>query len=168
MIIGGDMKQSYTHFGGTSAATPIVASCIIVLQSYYYSLTGKYMTSYEMRDLLVSTGTPQTGTKHIGPLPNMKNAIQEIDRMLNVTEIEINDGYILFPNPANDKVTIRSQSLSSSDTKIELLNINGSLISSHFFADNETYISLEGLSSGTYLIRISGGNNSVTKKIIKI
>lgn len=33
-IIGGDFNQQYTMFSGTSAATPIVASCVAVLQSY--------------------------------------------------------------------------------------------------------------------------------------
>jgi hypothetical protein len=91
--IGGDFDQNYTMFSGTSSATPIVASCVVVLQSYYHSLTGKYMTSKEMRDLLVDTGIPQGGSKHIGPLPNMKEAIIGIENLLDpcrwVTNISI-------------------------------------------------------------------------------
>jgi hypothetical protein len=33
------------------------------------------MTSKAMRNLLTFTGTPQTGNKHIGPLPNLMEAI---------------------------------------------------------------------------------------------
>ena len=168
--IGGDVNQGYTMFSGTSSATPIVASCVIVLQSYYYSLTGNYMTSQEMRDLLVNTGTPQTGSKHIGPLPNMKKAIEEIDNMLNIeiNEMRLTDIYTFFPNPAYDRITIKSQILPPFDTKIELLNVNGSLISIHIFTYNEAHISLEGLSNGIYIVRISGNDYSVSKKIIKM
>ncbi|MCL2290243.1 MAG: S8 family peptidase [Bacteroidetes bacterium] len=255
MQIGGDFNQNYTLFSGTSSATPIVASCVIVLQSYYYSLTGRYMTSKKMRDLLVFTGTPQTGNRHIGPLPNMKKAIEKIDNMLNfcepitdisvktnenclvtiswkapeniiypkyniykdnvlvaenytdtlyseiidleemlewcveticedenpekicmsneicklkVNEMELKDVYTLFPNPVYDRITVKSQILPSSDTKIELLNIYGSLISSHIFTDNEALISLEGLPNGIYFVRIFGNDSWITKKIVKM
>jgi hypothetical protein len=347
MQIGGDINQNYTMFSGTSSATPIVASCVIVLQSYYHSLTGKYMTSIEMRDLLVNTGIPQTGSKHIGPLPNMKEAIEEINNNIPIpcdpptgiaietdttclvtitwkspgsaidivyniykdniliaenytdtfyletidfekifewcietvcetgnsnkvcieneickldpvpcdpptgiaietdttclvtitwenpesaTGIAYNiykdniliaenyigtfyletidfekifewcieticetgnsskicieneicnldtvgikqykyDTYVLFPNPAYDKLTIKSQILPSPHTKVELLNANGLLISSHAFSDIEVYISLEGLPSGIYFVKISGKDYSISKKIVKI
>jgi len=168
MQIGGDLNQNYTMFSGTSSATPIVASCVIVLQSYYYSLTGEYMTSEEMRDLLITTGTPQTGNKHIGPLPNMRNAIKEIDDRLNICEPLIDDVYVFFPNPVYDKLTVKSKIVLPSDTKIELLNIKGSLISSHNFTGNETQISLESLPSGVYFVRILSNNYSSTKKVIKM
>ena len=82
--IGGDFNQSYTQFSGTSSATPIVASCVVILQSYYYQQTGKFLTGIELRNILVETGIPQGGNtlQHIGPLPNMRAAIQRIDSML--------------------------------------------------------------------------------------
>lgn len=81
--IGGDFNQYYTMFSGTSSATPIVASCVIVLQSYYYGLTGEYMTGEEMKTLLKETGKPQQSDleKPIGPLPNMKAAIQALQHL---------------------------------------------------------------------------------------
>ena len=339
--IGGDFNQNYTMFSGTSSATPIVSSCVIVLQSYYYSLAGEYMISQEMRDLLVDTGIPQGGSKHIGPLPNMKKAIEKIDSMFNffcepptdisietdetclvtiswknpegmtdmtfniykddvlvaenysdtvysetidfeevfewcietvcengqsekvcvsnekcympckpptdisietdetclvtinwktpegMTDItyniykddvlvaenysdtvysetidfeevfewcietvcengisekecagnelckvsinEIEDGlYTFFPNPAYNKLTVKSQILPLPDTKVELLNVNGSLISVYAFSDSEVQIPLEELPNGIYFIRILNGNHNYTKKIVKM
>ena len=60
VMIGGDFNQRYTNFTGTSAATPtpIVASCAVVLQSYYYSLTGNYISGIQIRSLLKATGIP--------------------------------------------------------------------------------------------------------------
>jgi hypothetical protein len=327
-------------FSGTSSATPIVASCVIVLQSYYFSLTGKYLTGKQMRDILVNTGIPQGGSKHIGPLPNMKNALEAIDnlqvclpptdlsietdetcvititwkhpenktdflyniykddilivenysdtsysetidfeevfewcvekvcfiensekvclqnepcndvcqpptalsietneeclvsifweRLENITdftfniyknealieenysdtsysetidfeemfewcietvcehgnsekkcitneicpvsihEINTNDIYTFFPNPMYDKLFIRSKTRPLPDAKIELLNVNGSVISVHNFTENEVIISLEGAPSGIYFINILNGNQQHTQKIIKM
>ncbi|MCL2074040.1 MAG: S8 family peptidase [Marinilabiliaceae bacterium] len=82
--INNDFNRGYTMFSGTSSATPIVASCVIILQSYWHSLTGEYLSSRDMRDLLVETGNPQLSqlTKPIGPIPNMKNAIEMINGMI--------------------------------------------------------------------------------------
>lgn len=91
-IIGDDPNQSYSLFSGTSAATPIVASCVIVLQSYYYSLTGSYMSNVGIRNLLVRTGIPQSlPERHIGPIPNMKAAIEEIQRTVCLMPINLEE-----------------------------------------------------------------------------
>ncbi len=72
-------NTSYTAvFGGTSAAAAIVAGAVAsfegVAKDRAYTLT-----SAEVRDALHSTGTKQdpTSAKHIGPLPNLENAIQD-------------------------------------------------------------------------------------------
>lgn len=86
--IGNDFNQGYTYFSGTSSATPIVASCTIILQSYYNALTGDYLNCDEIRKILIETGIPQGGdiTKHIGPLPNMETAIDGINEICkNIT-----------------------------------------------------------------------------------
>jgi len=82
--IGNDFNQAYTMFSGTSSATAIIAGCVVALQSYYYSMMGEYLTSREMRNLLVNTGIPQTQklSKQIGSFPNIQNAIIAIDDMI--------------------------------------------------------------------------------------
>lgn len=73
-----DGVNTYTDdFSGTSAATPMVASAVVAVQSWYKQHTGKVLSPVEMRKLLVETGTPQAdpANKHIGPIPNIRNAI---------------------------------------------------------------------------------------------
>jgi serine protease len=78
--LGGDVNQSYTSFfSGTSSASPIVAASVVSLQSYAVSSLGRRLTPLEMRSLLVDTGTPQGAGVHIGPLPNVVAAIQQLD-----------------------------------------------------------------------------------------
>ncbi len=78
---GGDWNQYYTGtFSGTSSASPIVTGAGACLQGYYMNNYGAVMTSDMIRDILVATGTPQTGdtTEHIGPRPDLQAAINAL------------------------------------------------------------------------------------------
>jgi serine protease len=74
---GGSLNQYYTaSFGGTSSASPIVASAAAILSSIAES-RGVVVTPRDMRTLLKSTGTAQQAglAGNIGPLPNLRAAI---------------------------------------------------------------------------------------------
>jgi hypothetical protein len=78
---GGDENQYYTYgFNGTSSASPIIAGSVTCLQGYYKATYGVPTTSDYIRDVLVSTGTPQTGntSEHIGPRPNLRAAMSNL------------------------------------------------------------------------------------------
>lgn len=74
----GKHLQYSNNFNGTSSATPIVAGAVAVAQSTFYRAKGRYMFPTEVRELLQSTGTPQRGLNNIGPLPDLRAAIDEI------------------------------------------------------------------------------------------
>lgn len=75
-INGNDKRQWYaTGFSGTSSASPIVTGAVMSIQGVRRARQLSYLDSREMRKLLRQTGTPQNGTKQIGPLPNLRAAI---------------------------------------------------------------------------------------------
>jgi hypothetical protein len=77
-------------FGGTSAATGIVAGVVACIQGFLKAIGRPPLSPAEMRDLLVATGTPQkdidwdgNGTvdpRHIGPQPNLRAAINALHK----------------------------------------------------------------------------------------
>ncbi len=74
------VKRRYTRsFSGTSGAGPIVVNALVAVQSYLKATGQAPYTSAQLRDLLRRTGTPQTGAKLIGPLPNVKAALLGIE-----------------------------------------------------------------------------------------
>ncbi|NSL85905.1 S8 family serine peptidase [Chitinophaga sp. Mgbs1] len=76
-LYNGGVNAGYTKdFSGTSSATPIVASAVISVQSWYKARTGKVLAPRKIRSVLISTGTAQGTGGHIGPLPNIKTAIE--------------------------------------------------------------------------------------------
>ena len=75
---GADADQWYTNnFGGTSGAAPIVAGAAAIIQSTRIEVGLPLLNSFDMRNLLMTTGTPQAigSTPNIGPLPDLRRAI---------------------------------------------------------------------------------------------
>lgn len=163
LAVGSDFNQNYTMFSGTSSATPIVASCAIVLQSYYQSLTGNYLTPAQMRNILVDTGIPQGAGGHIGPLPNMEPAIAMV-AALAVKNFEALQ-FVVFPNPANDQLTIVGNQLSAA-AKVSIVNSLGQLMYAGNIPANHT-LDIQNLTSGIYYVKLSDNGSTAVKKIIK-
>ncbi len=75
-VNGLDDNQWYTStFAGTSSATPIVAGAVAAIQGVQIENNNSVLDWAEIANLLKTTGTPQTGVKEIGPLPNLRAAI---------------------------------------------------------------------------------------------
>ncbi|GJM21785.1 MAG: hypothetical protein DHS20C15_17000 [Planctomycetota bacterium] len=76
---GGDKNQRYTStFNGTSSASPFVAAACAIVQSEAKAMFGVPLVPQQLRALLVDTGTAQGGGGHIGPLPDLKAALQAL------------------------------------------------------------------------------------------
>lgn len=163
---GGDFNQNYTNFSGTSSATPIVASCAIVLQSYYHGLTGNYLTSVQMRNLLKTTGIAQGTGGNIGQLPNMQAAIAQV----NVLSAQQNSNMVVFnvfPNPTKDNITINIQEDLADNAKVEIVNTLGQQVYSSSILMGNNEISVANFQSGLYFVKVINGNKSSVRKVIK-
>ncbi len=167
LIIGEDDNQSYnTNFKGTSSATAIVGGCVAVLQSYYHGLNGDYLTSIELRDILVNTGIPQGGGVHIGPIPNMKTAMNAINQILDVKTYGQEKFYVT-PNPASDFINIIfKENFSNNNIEVAIYNVLGQLVLSNNLITETSKIDIQELSNGIYILKLKIGTNQITKKII--
>lgn len=83
--------------------------------------------------------------------------------VLALDDHEIND-LILYPNPVKDVVTLSSVELIES---VGIHNAIGQLVYSASFNSNEVNLSLQNLSSGTYLLVVSSGNKTKKMKILR-
>ena len=78
-----DVRQRYTSiFGGTSSAASIVTGAVLSIQGIARAAGLPPLSPKGVRSLLVRTGTAQGGdrTEHIGPLPNLPAAVDELLR----------------------------------------------------------------------------------------
>lgn len=162
--INDDNNQTYAWFNGTSSATPIVASCAVVLQSYYHENTGDYLSGTELKNILKETGKAQ-GTDlegNIGPLPSMPEAIEALDIIMGLNSVERNT-FITYPNPVNDVLMIAGNF--SADAKTEVYNSLGQLV--YKAAAFEDRINFNDFSQGIYVIKITDHGKTESRKIIK-
>lgn len=128
---GDDWHQSYTaDFGGTSSASPIVASACVAIQSYAKEHLGRVLSPRELRDLLVRTGTPQDDAVAgaIGPLPNLRAAIEALGSTPEPEPHPQTDGAlvineILADPPAGFDATGDGSTSTTGDEFVELVNI---------------------------------------------
>lgn len=163
-ILGNDSNQKYTLFSGTSSATPVVASCVVILQSYYHSLTGEYLNSAEMIHILQSTGIAQGTGGNIGPLPNMQAAIAYIQTLSreNFTE---KPSFNVYPNPFENEINIVGFD-NPVNVKTEIYNAVGQKITENNFS-GQTIISTENLQAGIYFLKLTENGKTTTRKVVK-
>lgn len=79
------------------------------------------------------------------------------------------DNFAIFSNPNNGEFTIKLNSNSGNDIKVDILDIRGRRIFNNVYSNtgdfNET-ISLDSVQSGMYLVSVNDGNKKVTRRII--
>ncbi|SFN53029.1 Por secretion system C-terminal sorting domain-containing protein [Chryseobacterium oleae] len=164
-----DNNRTYNYFSGTSSATPVVASAATLIQSYYYQTTGQYMTPAAMKNLLISTGIPQGGTvvnQKIGPFPNVKNAILQLEGSLKASvKVQAPLEIKIYPNPVTSSVAIHS----NDDKKLdfEIINMHGRTVTKGSVSPDEK-INTSNLPTGQYIINITEGQRRVVEKFTKL
>jgi hypothetical protein len=80
--VGADgADRCYTQsFNGTSSAAAMVAGAVACLSGILKANAIDPISPQDMKDLLVSTGTPQGKGPHIGPRPDLRKAIAQLEQ----------------------------------------------------------------------------------------
>lgn len=166
-LLGNDPNQSYTQFSGTSAATPIVASCVIALVSRAKA-TNRILTPNEARTILKETGIAQGGntTENIGPIPNMQAALQYLDNYLLSTNKVDAIPMKVYPNPANNEIFI-SFSDEFSTNNVTIFDTLGRQVFSIANYQSDNPIDISFLNNGMYILKMKSNQAEQSHKIIK-
>ncbi len=83
---------------------------------------------------------------------------------INLENLDIN----VFPNPATDLIAVQIGNLVADDYQVDLIDMNGRLLQTDNIYKGSTIASFDvkTLYSGMYLVRISNGENSTTRKVM--
>jgi len=167
-----DNNRTYNYFSGTSSATPVVASAATLIQAYYRQATGQYLSPAAMKNLLISTGIPQGGTvvgQKIGPFPNVKNAILQLESNLFLTtnkrEIPLPLEIKIYPNPATNYIAVHDNEGQKLD--FEIINMYGQTVVKGSVSSDEK-INTSHLPAGQYIINITEGPKKVVERFTKL
>ena len=163
----------YTNaFSGTSSASPIVAGAVALLQSLHKQQTGFPLSTYGMRNLLVSTGKPQVAggpfpvTEKIGPLPNVFAAANKMMDELGIEQIE-KDGFSIYPNPSKGsfEVYVPNQFVQ----ELKLRDLTGKEIPAVYTKTQMGFECLNGnLAPGMYHLSVIYTDGTLVTKSVQI
>lgn len=87
---------------------------------------------------------------------------------LSVIEFDASS-FIIFPNPNRGEFTIKLNSSSNSDIRVEVYDVRGRSVFNSVYQNTSDFnqpISLNNVQSGMYLVKVSDGERQTTKKII--
>ncbi len=109
---GTDRNKLYTRrFDGTSSASPIVVGAVACLQSIQVTRGGAPLTNLQVRDILRSTGAPQTdgigrpSSQRIGNRPDLKEAMNQIASAVTFgVAARYWDETVAYPTGSNPKL----------------------------------------------------------------
>ena len=88
--------------------------------------------------------------------------------LLGTDDNELNNAISLYPNPANEQVTISNSSNIALETAM-IYDLNGKLVSQINLQNMQTekMIDVSAYATGVYMVYITGEQSSVVKRLIK-
>jgi len=88
---------------------------------------------------------------------------------VGISENEDLTGIQMFPNPANDVLTVKFNSNEANDIRISIVSMDGKLVytqnAKSFSGQFTSRISLDGLTTGLYAVQVMSNNATYTEKI---
>ena len=150
---------------GTSFATPLITGLVACLVQAHPA-----RSNFEVIDAIKNNSDRAGNPNNIygWGIPQgckVDSALSFLDSTTSLIEQKRLD-FSLFPNPAEDYITIRTAELLKS---VSIVQLDGKTLSTHTISAQslEHFISIESLPSGIYLIRITGSDGKVgTQKLL--
>lgn len=112
-----------------------------------------------------TTATPNTAAGVV-ILDNLLVKASATDSLLAVDEVAAITQFSVYPNPANDFITI-SNDASSIISTVEITDLNGRVVSNNELNAADGQISVADLASGVYVLTITTEQGKAVKKIVK-
>lgn len=93
------------------------------------------------------------------------------EELLSINDVTFGDGFVLFPNPVDDRLTITAKGISGNDVRVNIMNMMGQMVSTGTHRVNSNgnlTIDASALAQGIYFINLTHTNDKqFTAKFIK-
>ena len=85
---------------------------------------------------------------------------------LNTTSFENTSDFSVYPNPGNRELNVKLQQMTS-DSQVEVFDVLGKRVWNKELSEINTRINVSEWNAGVYLVRVTNGNASQTKRFVK-
>jgi hypothetical protein len=143
---------------GTSFASPLLAGGVACLWQALPNATNAEITQYVKESASIYE-TPNYTLGH--GIPNL-----ELAQTLNVSNVELQDGISIYPNPTTDYIHLKVPN-NISEINVVILDVLGKNVLEKHLYNAQNRIELAHLSDGVYFAKITFNSESKTFKIIK-
>jgi hypothetical protein len=94
-----------------------------------------------------------------------------LDATTDVQENEAVSGVYMYPNPANENLTVGFVSKAGEDLTVNILGVDGALVASEQLAtkagqSSTVTFNVENLAAGMYMVQIEGAKSSLTQRVV--
>ena len=159
----------------------LLFSVSIEAQSVHFNFTNGTGAAYNLQDVRKITYSADVLNLHLidGTISSWNvSTLRYYDynaSLVNVEPIldEVNSWNLqLFPNPTKEEIYLKYNLLKEDNIQITLYDLTGKLMldkkaGAKNPGENQDSLDLRQLAAGTYICRISGERNSISKQIIK-
>ncbi|NVO11051.1 MAG: right-handed parallel beta-helix repeat-containing protein [Bacteroidales bacterium] len=133
-----------------------------------YTNNGYFVVDYNITVPIFVKATNQFGCSLDKEIKII--VLDEFSTSIDVNNEETVSDYKIFPNPANDFLTVQNKKISNSKIEIQIFSIDGKLIKSESYVLNESItLDISSLQKGIFYIVINNGKDQkrITKCFIK-
>jgi len=124
------------------------------------NFTGFHFTASQKEDLLAFFKTLTT----VDLLVNPKWSDPFVELSSN-NQIEFENNIKVYPNPVEDKLSIKMKSLSAKKADLNLFDLSGNLVWKKQMDRNDATFEIKNLQTGVYILKIEIDGQSRTKKL---
>ena len=147
-VVGGQDEVNYVWVFEGGGSTPTSGKNATAYNNF--ATDGEYKIT--MRATMQQTGCECSVSKKV---------------VMNRSSVEDlqNGGVAVYPNPASGVFTVATSAVFGKGTVIELMNMNGAVVKRMDSMGGMTQVDASEMSSGMYLVKVSNGTQSITRKV---
>lgn len=177
-VTGKGLLSSNINFVGRSglAGVMFASGFLLDLRNYVDSslVAGKYVrkdSAYNKADSIFNKANPNFALNfYIAWSNGIVDSFESVKFRTGTNEIIENNNFLMYPNPANENVSIVFNANQKSEGNVNLFDIKGALVKSintQLVAGmNSVNLSLTDLPKGMYFVQINSNESTLTKKLI--
>jgi hypothetical protein len=172
---GGSLQTMYTAgFSGTSGASPMATGAANCLQGIARANLGAPLDPIQLRTIMHDTGTPFSGSRIIGPRPNLAAAVPAVLAIAAVDEGGTVADRFVWPNPSVSGTEIRFYVPGASSDRLTIIDVAGRRVRSLAGESSPNWIwdgrdeSGREIGAGVYFYRTDSDGSRGAGRIIRL